>query len=186
MYKKSRRSEALKLVTKDSRICSVCGKSITNTSRLREHIIQQHMGGKEEYTCGICGKKFGAQGSFTQHVKTHQKQQHPHSCKLCDLSFPSLAKYNEHNKLRHATDAKGKALVYKCQHCKHVFTMKKNLVAHEERCPKQPRGAPRYQCFFCEQTFAQISTRNRHCKKEHPGQEFDKKDHTALFRTVTD
>ena len=58
-----------------SHICSICGKSFTDSSNLTRHVKSIHEGISHE--CPICKKTFKRKYVLTKHIKTHKKENRP-------------------------------------------------------------------------------------------------------------
>lgn len=65
-------------------VCSVCGKSYTRPSRLKEH-FKIHTSEKLQ-RCSVCAKAFTTTTNLRAHEKIHMANK-PHPCSICPRSF---------------------------------------------------------------------------------------------------
>lgn len=58
----------------------------------------------KEYTCDVCGNKFGHKGNMVAHKRNHHGEtEKVHACTFCDASFPRRYKLLEHLAKNHDT-----------------------------------------------------------------------------------
>ncbi|XP_029974649.1 zinc finger protein 436-like [Salarias fasciatus] len=130
-------------------LCSVCGKSLANSSSLKKH-ARIHTGEKP-HCCGTCGKSFGVQRLLLHHLRTHTGEK-PYSCEICGKSC-SL----QSNLLVHMRTHTGEK-PYSCETCGKRFGQQSHLLRHL----KIHTGERPYSCEMCSKSFSRRSHLLRH------------------------
>jgi hypothetical protein len=95
---------------KEACICEVCGKQFNARSRLRIHMIMQHLSNRE-YSCTICKKAFPTKSGLRRHQKLHLPDS-PHQCPICGKTF-KLTNYLTIHMWSHDPDRHEKYSLYK-------------------------------------------------------------------------
>ena len=143
--------------------CKVCEKRCSSTQKLKNHIWKRHVG-KTPYFCGECNRYYGDSQSLKVHLRKHltgeEKKAAAHTCDVCQKSYSSLGKLNEH---------KEKHEDIKCRYCQKSFAYNRTCKAHEVKsCPQRPgaqepageqeaEDAPavkRWYCHICDSDFS--------------------------------
>ena len=129
--------------------CDVCGKHLTDKSKLKKHKRFVHSSKEKNaeresiFKCDICGRKFKWSGNLKRHIRWHKGQ-------------PRYKK-NSEGKYKWECIACGKTLPDK-------YSLKAHLRVHTGERP--------YKCDGCDATFAVSTSRYKHmkysCKKIPP------------------
>ena len=164
--------------------CKVCEKRCSSTQKLKNHIRKRHVG-KTPYFCGECNWYYGDSQSLKVHLRKHligeEKKAAAHTCDVCQKSYSSLGKLNEH---------KEKHEDIKCRYCQKSFAYNRTCKAHEvESCPQRPAAqeptveeqgvedAPvlkRWYCHICDSNFSARRNLKKHLNSKHDGVEVAK------------
>lgn len=124
---KLKRHVAVQHKKRDLKTCDQCGKVVSNTSMLREHMRVFHTeGGQNNYMCKECGKLF----NFKATLVAHEKQVHGEKifkCQHegCDKKFTIASFRNSHYRAAHVVDRR-----FQCPKCPKAFTTKTRLSRH--------------------------------------------------------
>ena len=155
----------LEAVQPHEKDCPICQKKCHNTQRLRAHIRAQHMT-QTPFHCAECDKYFGDNNTLRLHNKKHDPDATVFACdeEGCDKVFREKGRLTQHKKLH---DPKLNDVPCKFA-CGKKFTEKKNRVAHEKYCSKNPALPPRSQCPYCPKDFGRLKDLKKHAKKHHP------------------
>ena len=154
--------EAVQAKEKD---CPSCQKKCHNTQKLRAHIRAQHMN-QTPFHCAECDKYFGDNNTLKLHNRKHDPDATVFACdeEGCDKVFREKGRLTQHKKL-HDPQLND----FPCKFaCGSNFTEKKNRVAHEKYCSKNPALPPRSQCPYCPKDFGRLKDLKKHAKKHHP------------------
>ena len=166
----------LEAVQAKQKECDICHKKCFNTQRLRAHIRAKHMS-TTPFQCKTCEKYFSDNNVLKLHKKTHDPVASvAHQCDVCQKGFPSMGRLNEHKK-KHAEG------ILHCKFgCDKTCDEKKNMVAHELYCSKNPDKSAQSQCPYCPKKYDRLKSLKKHCKTHHESriQEFRKGHGTGL------
>ena len=160
--------------------CKVCDKRCSSTQKLKNHIRKRHVG-KTPYFCGECQRYYGDSQSLKVHLRKHltgdEKKAVAHTCEVCQKTYSSLGKLNEH---------KEKHEDIKCRYCQKSFAYNRTCKAHEvESCPQRPaaqapaeddpqeqegedaRSLKRWFCHLCESDYSARRNLKKHLNTKH-------------------
>ncbi|XP_052860412.1 zinc finger protein 345-like [Anopheles cruzii] len=115
--------------------------------------------GKPPFVCKTCNKEFKTRDKFTQHTKTHNKDEQ-HQCPHCTVSFVARQRLLIH--LRYHTGERP----FKCQVCHKAFVSQPILNSHS----KIHNEDQQYQCPHCPAKFASKSRVPIHIRTNHTGE----------------
>lgn len=122
-------------------ICNWCGKKLSSTSRLNDHVLKHTK--QKNFDCNICGGKFVTKASLLYHTRTHTGEK-PYKCDSCDMRFLSASRRSEHVKRHHLGPdlecdiCHGKFKGQSClrRHKKRHFDTKSRLYHHSSQVDK--------------------------------------------------
>ena len=78
--------------------CSECGKMLSGTDRLRNHMKSAHTAMEDRpHKCETCGKGFHYNNSLLDHMNIHTGAK-PYKCKYCPAAFASAGTHAMHQK----------------------------------------------------------------------------------------
>ena len=151
-----------RLCVEGAKKCTICGKTVYNTQKLKKHIKLKHMG-KTSYKCEKCGKYFSDSATLKNHSRKHVQKGYDKICDTCGKAYPNTGKLNEHKQSHQA----GK---FVCRYCAKVFRHKRNKDDHEKSCKKAPSDvikANRVKCDLCGKDYANKRYLKSHINKDH-------------------
>ena len=131
---------------------------------------------EKNFTCNVCGLKLRFLYKYEKHVQMHVAGQL--GCGNCKREFASLWSLADHRKTKTCTpsnSATNDVEPFICQHCKRIFTNKKQLNEHKD-------NLSHWSCDTCEQLFMRDDILNQHSMSEHGDQHIgDPDDVKSLF-----
>ncbi|CAH1792437.1 unnamed protein product [Owenia fusiformis] len=77
--------------------CSLCNKSYTLESDLKDHVKQRHI---KDVKCPLCERSFGLKRTLKEHLQSHTGER-PHKCKMCDKAYAQASSLHKHNRIHH-------------------------------------------------------------------------------------
>ena len=118
------------------------------------------------FHCAECDKYFGDNNTLKLHNRKHDPDATVFACdeEGCDKVFREKGRLTQHKKL-HDPQLNDVPCKFACGS---KFTEKKNRVAHEKYCSKNPALPPRSQCPYCPKDFGRLKDLKKHTKKHHP------------------
>ncbi len=136
-----------------------CDIFLSSYTILQNHILRKH-GGKKNYSCSACEKKFFSKNELKTHQKLH-KLPHPFRCTIegCNKAFRHEKHYIHHLRVGH------KLKPHVCKVCKQSFNKKETLRIHM----RTHTGEKPYSCKFCSKIFANRTGLTHHLRT-HTGE----------------
>ena len=148
--------------------CSICGRTMKNSSWLSAHIIAGH--DKQTRNCSLCSYTCDIRKKLTQHIKSMHFKTFISKCSQCGKSFTTKQNYLRHNTNKCLT----RSFIRQCSQCGKSFTTKRNYLRHNtNKCStnktklnKRKKGRP-VLCGICSTHFSRKSVLKRHQMKHH-------------------
>uniref|UniRef100_A0A8C5KP30 Zinc finger and SCAN domain-containing protein 10 n=1 Tax=Jaculus jaculus TaxID=51337 RepID=A0A8C5KP30_JACJA len=153
-------------------ICTECGVSFQQLSRLQAHQLRSHPNSRS-FVCMCCGKRFGRSSILKLHLRTHTGER-PHACHLCSQRFRQRSHLAKHLQTHSSEPA------FRCAECGQGFQRRPSLVQHllEHAQAQKDAGAPEgpsaaapppgdattVLCSHCGLTFQSRSSLKRHLR----------------------
>lgn len=141
-------------ITKESPVCSYCGKTFSSKESLHVH-MNRHTGG---FSCSICSKVFHQKIFLRRHMDRHNGQE-PYLCDICGKGWPT-EKYLKVHMIKHSEERP-----FTCEQCGMNFKSESVLKSHFRR--KHTNIRP-FKCSVCSKAFAFSPGLKKHMMK-HTG-----------------
>ena len=127
--------------------CVKCDEEFPTSTQLQRHLDKYHRY-LFSFTCEICKKglttKQGMNEHMLQHMNSDEEGTASYLCPNCGKSFKLKRSRNQHVKQQHEDYSP-----MNCQFgCGRVCYVKKNILAHEKACKKNPHRKV-YKCPIC-------------------------------------
>ena len=127
--------------------CEKCDKDFPTSTQLQGHLDRYHRN-LYSFTCLTCQKGLTTKQGLKEHMLTHKDTDEEGSemflCPTCGKQFKLKRSRNQHMKQQHED--------YSPMHCQfgcsRVCYVKKNIIAHEKACSKNPDRKV-YKCPIC-------------------------------------
>jgi len=202
--KQSYRKHIDRLITKEERVCDICGHLAKTMDYLETHKQVKHLGLKR-FKCESdgCDKEFSKNryliihtrihssaclkcdecdfsSNLRKNISRHKARQHfdPLTVKLnCDQC--SYVAPNKERLLNH-TNSCHSGIVHECAHCNKQFRRRRSYLVHIKR----DHQGVRYKCENCDQEFTHKHTLVTHIRRDHEGLKLkcDHCDHEATSK----
>ncbi|KAI5175452.1 hypothetical protein PAEPH01_2160 [Pancytospora epiphaga] len=101
-----------------------------------------------------CGKTFSCSSKLESHLNLHFGIK-PHTCDICDNSYPSKKSLNTHKKIHEIKE-------FKCERCNFLFSYHYKLERHLVTCKQS------FTCEICGRIFQRKGHYEKHIIKKHP------------------
>ncbi|KAJ9582355.1 hypothetical protein L9F63_003315, partial [Diploptera punctata] len=127
--------------------CRYCTSLFWRTEDRDDHQVNDHKDKMDTFfKCYVCTHLFSSKVCLNRHVKQmHVDRPNyksvSYKCKMCLLTFPSIALMRDHFRDSHPT-----ALVFHCRHCNTTLKTKKTLKTHIKNVHSESR---RRDCSLC-------------------------------------
>lgn len=167
-------SELRKVISLAEKInynCGICSESFSQNSYLDKHLLTH------TFVCSKCGQSF----YHRQALGRHMREQHPHSCSICGISFSqkTLNKHvRTHRRERIPLWDMWKIIFRRCEVSLHMrththertfswmvcgisFSQTTALDKHMRTHPQQET----FECIICGESFSQYPSLRAHMKK---------------------
>ncbi|XP_061681008.1 zinc finger protein 271-like [Syngnathoides biaculeatus] len=105
-------------------ICTGCGKTFTNKSVLRNHMVTHT--GEKPFACLVCDKRFSFKQNMRRHMAIHTGEK-PHSCPFCDKRFYDKFEMKRHM-LTHTAEKP-----FACSVCAKSFSRRSHFRMHMKK-----------------------------------------------------
>jgi hypothetical protein len=150
--------------------CKQCSYKSSQTSNMKQHILQQHEGVR--YICDECDYKATDKSNLNRHVKK-QHEGVTYSCSECD--YKSFRK----DMLKCHTQSAHEGVTYDCHQCDSKFKNKSHLKIHIQSVHELFM----YGCDQCDYQGARIGSLKLHKESKHEGVRYncDQCDDTFTF-----
>ncbi|KAL2097236.1 hypothetical protein ACEWY4_006443 [Coilia grayii] len=123
--------------------------------------LKKRTGGRKEFCCTLCDRKFSTKMTMRRHMGIHQGDK-PFECPQCDYSTRLKASLKQH--LRVHTGEKP----FKCTQCSYASIDRSSLLRHS-RTHTQERP---YCCQYCSYSSIQKKSLDLHLRRHHTGESF--------------
>ncbi|KAM9797808.1 uncharacterized protein ACBT44_017743 [Syngnathus typhle] len=114
-------------------ICSGCGKTFTNKSVLRNHMVTHT--GEKPFACPVCDKRFSFKQNMRRHMGLHTGEK-PHSCAFCSKRFYDKFEMKRHM-LTHTSEKP-----FRCSLCAESFSRRSHFRMHMKKHAAEKPFAP--------------------------------------------
>ena len=125
--------------------CTECGESFKNKKLLRDHKLLHT--NEKPYQCTVCGRCFRLNCVLREHMFTHSEKRN-FQCVECGKSYKSVWTLNKHKRIH------GGKKAHKCEYCPSSFVFPKELRLHT----RTHTGEKPYSCDVCHKAFKQTNT----------------------------
>ncbi|CAB0031275.1 unnamed protein product [Trichogramma brassicae] len=125
----------------------------------QQHTMMLSHGGRKNYPCNKCEKKFGYRRSFFYHQKTVHEGQKNFACHECQKKFSRKFDLLLHQKIIHEGRKD-----FACDKCEQKFGIKHNLIVHLKTVHE---GLKNFACDKCEKKFGYKSVLLNHQRAVH-------------------
>ncbi|XP_062564102.1 transcription factor Ouib-like [Armigeres subalbatus] len=137
-------------------VCHICGKSFTNTSTLRSHLVFHRQ--EKRIECQICNKKFHKLYRLKDHLNCHANVRR-YSCDICGKAFFTKAILYKHTRSHDQNFRK-----HQCPMCPirfaHPYQLRSHMMVHTAEYP--------HGCKLCSSKFRFTWDLKKHYAKAHP------------------
>lgn len=108
--------------------CQYCGKILSSSTHLKEHIRIFHTeGGQNNFICKICGKLYNLKRDLTTHEKSHGERNFVCQEPGCSKKFIFAKQLKEHFRSAHLNQ---KDHICSYENCDKRFTSRQKLIRH--------------------------------------------------------
>ncbi|XP_058445434.1 zinc finger protein 271-like [Malaya genurostris] len=147
--------------------CRLCADETSNAVELQDHIGMYHSNDDYPYAvCNICSQNFLTDAERRVHHRhehdgTYQKD---FSCDQCETTFPKKTSLQVHMVRRHGAEKK-----HCCELCGKRYILRGSVSKHKKLTHRDPTDPTKYrfECDFCDETFAMKSDMVDHWRKTH-------------------
>ncbi|XP_074097434.1 uncharacterized protein LOC141526352 [Cotesia typhae] len=184
---KSQDKVRIKDLVKPKYRCTVCNKSFSSTSNLKQH-AGTHSVDQKKFQCKQCGISFAWKSTLNKHIAGNHRPDGPLKfvCEICPKVYSTLSQVNEHVKRDHLKERNfkcsecGKSFFkkfdlkshirthtnerpYACKTCGKSFHHQSHIIRHE----RVHSGERPYTCDICKQSFSQPGSLKIHRQRHH-------------------
>ncbi|KAL0859962.1 hypothetical protein ABMA27_010278 [Loxostege sticticalis] len=169
--------------------CFMCGKSYTELSDLKCHVMEDHA---SPYSCMHCKNTFAKIIEFGDHMKTYHPDVEGQSvldvleafsllvkawkCEECGLQFHEADKLALHQIEKHSPDIKADPQ-FQCEDCRRVFISQKGLtshrrVHHSETIEETEPAIKGIMCLECRKICKDMDALTSHMRLHSPDRKY--------------
>ena len=133
-------------------LCHSCGKSFTNSGKLKKHMYNVHHSATLLFQCTLCEKRFSSKEFLNRH-KSLNHESRINQCKICLKVFKTLIEFKQHERSHKVTQKE-----FECQVCgktnEKKFNHERHLLLHN--------NTKKFQCDICTLEFTLKQHLERH------------------------
>lgn len=141
--------------------CKHCAEKFPTEEKLCSHISAMHNDSLAVYTCEICQKQFQYKGSYTDHLRSHSKDDIRYECTDCPCFFKNHGHLKSHIKVVHGV----KRQLYQCKECSKKFDSKAPMIQHMRTVHTSVQVM--HKCTFCQRLYGSANSLKWHIHINH-------------------
>ena len=140
--------------------CDTCGKSFSESARLKKHILSIHKG---YLHCGLCGNSYPKKEELISHIhEIHKKGDY--NCKTCNKNLRSERSLLIHQRRFHEPGVHEESNKLTCDSCGKLFLTQRSLKLHIQTIHE---GENDFKCDTCPKSFQLLGNLKRHKRYGH-------------------
>jgi len=146
-------------------VCKECGKEFGSQWIFRNHLNYAHTD-REPEQCETCGKICKDLKALIEHRRCHNEE-FKYMCNICGMAYRNRASLYNHRTDKHSENGKK---THECKVCGRQFLMKSSLQQHiflETHVTDEQKLPKLYTCEICEKQFGAVACLTKHKKVMH-------------------